>query len=69
MVLMMNKSEAEHIFGDVMEFFENDDKKDYLMTFVPPENIIEILEEIEKVFVESEDYEKCAIIKKWRERV
>ena len=65
----MNKSEAEHIFGDVMEFFENDDKKDYLMTFVPPENIIEILEEIEKVFVESEDYEKCAIIKKWRERV
>lgn len=66
--MIMDKIEAEHIYNDVTEFFENEDKKDYLLTIVSPENIIEILEEIEKVFIESEDYEKCAIIKVWREK-
>jgi hypothetical protein len=59
--------EAGEVFLDMRDFFENPSKLQYLTTVLSIEEVEEALQGIEKVFLEHEDYEKCAQVKKWRE--
>jgi hypothetical protein len=61
--------EANGIYEDIREFFESEQKTMYLATAISLENVEKVLEEIEEIFVESESFEKCAQIAKWKEQL
>ena len=58
--------EALSIFNDIEDFFISEFKTLYMTTFIQPDNMHEILQELEKIFIEYEEYEKCKIISEWR---
>lgn len=61
--------EALSTFNDMEDFFTSEFKTLYMTTFIPPNNMSEILEELEEIFVEYEEYEKCKILKDWKTRL
>ena len=61
--------EARTIFQDVRDFFESDKKRMYLTTVISEENVRKVLDEIECIFAEDEDYEKCSQIVAWRNQL
>ena len=61
--------EALSTFNDMEDFFTSEFKTLYMTTFIPPANMNEILEELEEIFVEYEEYEKCKILSDWKTRL
>jgi hypothetical protein len=61
--------EAIGVFGDIQDFFESETKTNYLTTVISEEDVKRVLNEIESIFLEIEDYEKCAQIRNWREKL
>jgi hypothetical protein len=57
---------AKSVFSDMKEFFESEEKQRYLTTIIPPKDVLLVLEELERCFLEIEDYEKCTKIEKWK---
>lgn len=57
---------AKLIYSDMKEFFESKEKQLYLTTIIPPNDVLLVLEELEKCFLEIEDYDKCIKIEKWK---
>jgi hypothetical protein len=67
--IQRRQREAEKVFKDLKEFFEGDHKwLIYLSAVISKQNVEKVLMEIEEIFVEVEDYEKCSLIKKWKEQ-
>lgn len=60
---------AKTVFSDMKEFFESEEKQRYLTTIIPPKDVFLVLEELEKCFLEIEDYEKCNKIEKWKTKL
>ena len=57
--------EALSTFDDMEDFFTSDFKTLYMTTFIPPNNMSQILQELEEIFVEYEEYEKCKTLSDW----
>lgn len=66
---MERLEEANGVYEDLKEFFETEQKAFYLTTAISTENLERILDEIQQIFVEEEEFEKCARISKWREQL
>jgi hypothetical protein len=66
---MERLEEANGVYEDLKEFFETEQKAFYLTTAISTENLEQILDEIQQIFVEEEEFEKCARISKWREQL
>lgn len=58
--------EALSTFDDMEDFFTSEFKTLYMTTFIPPDNMSEILQELEEIFVEYEEYEKCKTLSDWK---
>jgi hypothetical protein len=61
--------EALSTFGDIEDFFTSEFKTLYMTTFITTENMKQILLELEEIFVEHEEYEKCKTIHDWRTKL
>ena len=66
---MERLEEANSVYEDIREFFETEQKAFYLTTAISTENLEQILDEIQQIFVDEEEFEKCAQISKWREQL
>lgn len=66
---MERLEEANGVYEDIKEFFETEQKAFYLTTAISTENLEQILDEIQQIFVDEEEFEKCAQISKWREQL
>jgi hypothetical protein len=61
--------EASELFEDVIEFFESPDKQKYLVAVISKSNVENILNELQECFLEAEQFEKCAQIQKFKEKL
>jgi hypothetical protein len=59
-------NKANELFEDVKDFFNSETNRKYLVTLLSNDDVREILSEIELCFIETEDFEKCAQIVKWK---
>lgn len=62
-------NEALSVYTDVKDFFESDNKTEYLTSVLSVENVRKVLDEIEKIFIDHEEYEKCSTIQKWKQKL
>ena len=61
--------EANVIYDDLIELFQSDKKREYLYRFISIESLTIILCSIEEIFVEFEEYEKCAKINAFKKLI
>lgn len=63
---MEKLEEAIGIYNDIRDFFESKEKTAYLTTAISITNVYKVLNEIECIFVEHDEFERCAQITKWK---
>jgi hypothetical protein len=61
-----NNESATQVYFDLQDFFVAQEKIKYLMTIIPENDLITILDQLTEHFVTTEDYEKCKKISSWR---
>jgi KaiC/GvpD/RAD55 family RecA-like ATPase len=63
------REEAVAVFNDIRDFFETKSNMMYLTTVLSKENLLKVLDEIQMIFEETEDYERCHYILEWRKQL
>jgi hypothetical protein len=63
------REEAVTVFNDIRDFFETPNSTVYLTTVLSEENLLKILDEIQVIFEEMEDYERCQYVVEWRKTI
>jgi hypothetical protein len=63
---MEKLEEAIGIYNDIKDFFESREKTAYLTTAISIVNVHKVLNEIECIFVEHDEFERCDQITKWK---
>lgn len=58
---------ANRIFEDIEALLSNDKSKNYLLSMTSLDELNIIFEDLERCFAESEDYEKCKVVLKWKD--
>lgn len=58
---------ADEVYLDLMDFFHSESKMEYLINIVHPQDILDLLDDLENFFNYNEQYEKVSRIKKWRD--
>jgi hypothetical protein len=66
---MEKLEEAIGIYNDIKDFFESKEKTAYLTTAISITNVHKVLNEIEFIFVENDEFERCAQITKWKKLI
>jgi hypothetical protein len=66
---MEKLEEAIGIYNDIKDFFESEEKTAYLTTAISITNVHKVLNEIEFIFVEYEEFERCEQITKWKKLI
>jgi hypothetical protein len=61
--------EALEIYEDLRVLLSDDGSQKYLVEIASKENVLFVLDELEYIFKEAEDYERCYNISEWREIV
>lgn len=65
---LKRQEEAISVFNDIRDFFETENNTVYLSTILSKENMEKVLNKIEAIFIEMEDYERCHCIVEWRKQ-
>lgn len=63
---MEKLEEAIGIYDDIKDFFESKEKTAYLTTAISITNVHKVLNEIEFIFIEHDEFERCSQITKWK---
>ncbi len=63
---MEKLEEAIGIYDDIKDFFDSKEKTVYLTTAISITNVHKVLNEIEIIFVEHDEFERCEQIIKWK---
>jgi hypothetical protein len=57
---------AKRIFEDIEALLSTEKSRNVLFSTTTLDQLITIFEHLEKCFAESEDYEKCKVVLKWK---
>ena len=70
MVAEMNTFAKDYaIYEDFKEFFESDMSIEYVVAIFTKRDMLAIIEKMLQNFIQNEDYEKCAELIIWKEKV
>ena len=61
--------QAFQVYLDLKVFFSSESNQNYLTTIIHPRELLLILDELENCFLNVEEFEKCQIVKTWKEKV